>query len=201
MTKVLLDHMNLMYFKSAQKLNQRQARWALLLSEYDLKLQHVPGHKMTQADALLRRSNHYQKEDCDNENIILLPEELFVNLLDMKLQDRILEACDIDHNISEALDQLLNSNISDLSKDLNDWKVEKMDKGNAIFYQGWNYIPKDFKLQKDIIRMHHDHETAGHPGELEMYNAIRSQYWWPGLRTFVKNYMKGCAICQQFKIN
>jgi hypothetical protein len=49
--------------------------------------------------------------------------------------------------------------------------------------------------------MFHDHETAGHPGELETYNAIRQYYWWPGLRTFVKNYVKGCAVCQQFKIN
>ena len=101
---------------------------------------------MTQADALSRRSDHYQKEDHDNENMVLLPEDLFVNLLDTELQDQILEACNVDHNVSEALDQLLNSNISDLSKDLNDWKVEKMDKGNAIFYQGRNYIPKDYEL-------------------------------------------------------
>ena len=83
---------------------------------------------MTQADALSRRSDHYQKEDCDNENMILLPDNLFVNLLGMGLQDRILKAHNIDHNVSEALDQLLNSNISNLSKDLDDWKVEKMDK-------------------------------------------------------------------------
>ena len=138
--------MNLMYFKSAQKLNQRQARWALLLSEYDLKLRHVPRSRMTQADALSRRSDHYQKEDRDNKNMVLLPDNLFVNLLDMELQDRILETCDIDHNMSEALDQLLNSDISDLSKDLDNWKVEKMEKGNAIFYQGRNYIPKDYEL-------------------------------------------------------
>ena len=87
MTEVLSDHMNLMYFKSAQKLNRRQARWALLLSEYDLKLRHVPGNQMTQADALSRRSDHYQKEDHDNENMILLSKDLFVNLLDMELQD------------------------------------------------------------------------------------------------------------------
>ena len=49
--------------------------------------------------------------------------------------------------------------------------------------------------------MFHDHETAGHPGELETYNAIRQHYWWPGLRTYVKNYIQGCGICQQFKIN
>ena len=165
MTEVLSDHINLMYFKSAQKLNRRQAQWALLLSEYDLKLWHVLGHRMTQANALSRRSDHYQKEDRDNENMILLPNDLFVNLLDMELQNQILEVCNIDYNILEALDQLLNSNISDLSKDLDDWKVEKTDKGNAIFYQGWNYVPKDFELWKDIV--YHDHETIGHPGELE----------------------------------
>ena len=80
---------------------------------------------MTQADALSRRSDHYQKEDHNNENMILLPDDLFVNLLDTKLQDWILEACNIDHNVSEALDQLLNSDISNLLKDLDDWKVEK----------------------------------------------------------------------------
>ena len=200
-TEVLSDHMNLMYFKSAQKLNWRQAWWALLLLEYDLKLWHVPGHQMTQADALSRRSDHYQKEDHDNKNMVLLPDNLFINLLDTELQDQILGACDIDHNVSEALDQLLNSNISDLSKDLDDWKVKKTDKGNTIFYQEQNYIPKDYELWRDIVRMNHNHETAGHLGELETYNAIKSQYWWPGLQTFVKNYVKGCAICQQFKID
>jgi hypothetical protein len=35
---------------------------------------------------------------------------------------------------------------------------------------------------------------------LETYNALRTHYWWPGMHTFVKNYVKGCA-CQQFKIN
>jgi Integrase zinc binding domain len=49
--------------------------------------------------------------------------------------------------------------------------------------------------------MYHDHETAGHPGELETYNGIRQNYWWPGLQMFVKNYAQGCSICQQFKIN
>jgi hypothetical protein len=49
--------------------------------------------------------------------------------------------------------------------------------------------------------MYHDHEMAGHPGELKTYNGIRQNYWWPGLRTFVKNYVQGCGTCQQFKIN
>ena len=34
-----------------------------------------------------------------------------------------------------------------------------------------------------------------------MLNAIKEHYWWPGMRSFIKNYVKGCGICQQFKIN
>jgi hypothetical protein len=49
--------------------------------------------------------------------------------------------------------------------------------------------------------MYHDHEMAGHLGKLETYNGIRQNYWWPGLQTFLKNYVQGCGICQQFKIN
>ena len=49
--------------------------------------------------------------------------------------------------------------------------------------------------------MYHDNETAGHPGELGTYNLIQQHYWWPGLRMFVKNYVQGCGMCQQFKIN
>ena len=50
-------------------------------------------------------------------------------------------------------------------------------------------------------QMFYDYETAGHPEELEMYNSVKQYYWWPGLHSFVKNYIQGCEICQQFKIN
>ena len=34
-----------------------------------------------------------------------------------------------------------------------------------------------------------------------MFNSIAAHFWWPGMQTFVKNYVKGCGICQQFKID
>jgi hypothetical protein len=173
----------------------------LLLSEYDIKLQHIAGTKMVQADALSRRADHCPKEDHDNEDIVLLEDGLFVNLLDMDLQERILKSSDIDWDVGKALEILLKEGPTDMRKDLDDWKVERMESGNAIFYKNKNYIPKDVELRRDIVKMHHDHETAGHPGELETYNLMKERYWWPGMRMFVKNYVKGCAVCQQFEIN
>ena len=43
------------YFMKAQKLNKKQARWALYLSRFDFTLKHVPGSRMGKADSLSRR--------------------------------------------------------------------------------------------------------------------------------------------------
>ena len=53
-TVIFSDHKNLTYFRTAQKLNDRQARWSLYLSEFDIKLIHLLGSKMIQSDALSR---------------------------------------------------------------------------------------------------------------------------------------------------
>ena len=75
---LLSDHKNLGYFKQPQKLNPRQARWNVTLSQYNLKLVHVPGTRMIQSDALSRRPDLCPKEDNDNENVTLLPEQMFI---------------------------------------------------------------------------------------------------------------------------
>jgi len=39
----------------AQKLNRRQARWALYLSRFNFILKHIPGSKIGKVDSLSRR--------------------------------------------------------------------------------------------------------------------------------------------------
>ena len=200
-TTILSDHKNLTYYREAKKLNRRQARWSLYLSEFDVKLVHTPGSKMVQSDALSRRPDYCPSEDNDNEDIIMLPDNLFVNLIDIDLQDRIATSGDLDSNAAEALKLLLEIAPATMTAGLQDWTTEVYRGHNILFYKGKNYIPRDTALRRDIVQKFHDHETAGHPGELGTYNAIRQHYWWPGLRTFVKNYVQGCGICQQFKID
>jgi len=52
--EVWTDHKNLEYFMKAQKLNQRQAHWALYLSKFNFTLKYVPGTKMGKVDRLSR---------------------------------------------------------------------------------------------------------------------------------------------------
>jgi len=174
-TIILSDHQNLTSHKEAKKLNRRQAHWFLFLSEYDIKLVHTPGKKMIQSDALSRRPDHCPEEDNDNKDMILLPENLFINLIDVDLQQRIAEVTSMDKDTETALLLLLNGHNTD------DWTLEKFEDRNILFYQGRNYIPLDKELRQNILKTFHDHETAGHPGELQTYNAVQQHYWWPGL--------------------
>ena len=103
----------------------------------------------------------------------MLPDNLFVNLLVLELQDWILKAMDLDFNVSNALDKLLDGELSNLTNDLDNWKVESLENGKAIFYKGKNYILWDIDLWQDIVKMYHHHEIAGHPGKLETYNVVR----------------------------
>jgi len=52
----------------AQKLNRRQARWALYLSRFDFTLKHVLGSKMGKADSLSRRPDWEVGVERDNED-------------------------------------------------------------------------------------------------------------------------------------
>ena len=135
---------------------------------------------------LSRRPDFIPKEDHDNENRILLLESMFINLIDLDLQNRIAKSKNYDFDVKNALKILLEKGLNTLQSNLEDWKLEKHNGENMMFYKGKNYNPNDLDLRQDIVKMFHDHEMAGHPGELETFNSVKQYYWWPGMQTSVK---------------
>lgn len=200
-TNVLTDHHNLIHWKSPQKLSPRQARWALKLSEYDLKLIHTPGAKMIQSDALSRRPDLNPSDEEEDEAVTMLLENLFISLIDTELQEKIVASGEMDSDARDAIKLLLEEGPKEARSDLEDWTIEKAEDHTLLFYKEKNYVPQNIELRREIVAKYHDALTAGHPGELETFNAVQEHYFWPGMRTFVWNYVKGCAVCQQFKIN
>ena len=74
--KIWTDHKNLEYFMAAKKLNQRQARWSLLLARFDFMLHHRPRKTIGKSDALSQRADHGTRTE-DNQNVTLLTLDLF----------------------------------------------------------------------------------------------------------------------------
>ena len=101
---------------------------------------------MVQSDALSRRPDLCPDEDNDNKNIVMLPDEMFVNLIDTDLQERIAIANDLDRNAAEVLKLLLEKAPAEMTTGLEDWRLENTNGRNILFYKGKNYIPKDTEL-------------------------------------------------------
>ena len=87
--KVFTNHKNLLYFKEPHKLNRRQARWTLDILDYDLKLVHVLGKELAGPNALSRRPDLIPKENHNNEEVTLLPELLFINIINAAITDKV----------------------------------------------------------------------------------------------------------------
>ena len=68
-----------------------------------------------------------------------------------------------------------------------------------VTWKGRVYIPRDQELRVDIIRMHHDPPTIGHPGQYKTHELITRDYWWPRVLADVRRYVGGCEICQRVK--
>ena len=115
---------------------------------------------MVQSDALSRRPDLCPDEDNDNEDIVMLPNDMFLNLIDTDLQEKIALSDDLDGNAAEALKMLLETGPTAMTTGLDDWKIETTNGRNILFYKGKNYIPRNTELRREIVKSFHDHETA-----------------------------------------
>jgi len=62
-------------------------------------------------------------------------------------------------------------------------------------------VVADNDLRRGVTSLFHDHKTAGHAGITKTLQLIAPYYWWPGMKIFVTEYIKGCATCQMTKVN
>lgn len=201
--EIWTDHKNLEYFLKAQKLNRRQARWALYLSRFDFIIKPKPGKSMGKADALSRRPDW--EGDCDNDNSdqILLKPELFAIRANEEGQvlihgeeailEKIRKSEAKEDEVIKAVEEMKKAGVRNLRGD--EWKLEE----GLILKEGKVYVPKDEALRVEIIKLHHDLPAAGHGGQWKTVELVTRNYWWPGVTRQVQKYVEGCDLCQRNK--
>ena len=79
---------------------------------------------MIQSDALSHRPNFVPDNDTDNDDMTMLPEKLFINLIDTDLQNRIANCKTFDKDATDALTTLLEKGPTTVQNALNDWTME-----------------------------------------------------------------------------
>jgi len=85
---ILTDHANLQYYRHPQKINRQVARYINFLEDFNYQLKHIPGVQ-NHMDALSCRPNHNDGSK-DNNQITVLPDEIFINVLSVTTLDEMI---------------------------------------------------------------------------------------------------------------
>ena len=120
----------------------------------------------------------------DNEEVVALSDSLFARALIAGKEDkRILEGQKADKKIFE------------------EWKhlYQCEEKNRVLYRKGALTVMCGGEIYRDLLKRYHDGTTAGHPGIWKTWQALQRDYWWPTMKAFIKEYVAGCAICQQTK--
>ena len=150
--EIWTDHKNLEYFMKAQKLNQRQAQWALYLSRFDFTLKHVLGTKMGKADGLSRRPDWKVGIDRDNEDQIVIKDNWICNLqevvierLEVEILEKIKKARSRDEDVVRVVEEMKKAKVKEVRG--SERKIE----GELVLKKGKVYVLKDEELRAEII--------------------------------------------------
>ena len=193
---VYTDHANLKYYQEPRKIGPHITGYILELAQYNLLLKYKPG-TTNWADALCRRPDYEVKGNPDNEDVTVLPDNLFC------ITHTAIHVFDMD-SIHDSLEQWIKCTQYPMQSILKQWApVHNLSTINGThWYKGPALVVvADNTLRRGVITLFHDHKASGHPGITKTLQLIAPYYWWPNMKTFVMEYIKGCATCQMSKIN
>ena len=198
-----LDHKSLKYIFTQQDLNMRQRKWMEFLEDYDFTLHYHPGKANVVADALNRKSLGALASIASREWWMLETVGQFeiqyheqaqgtlVSLVATKsLLSRVIESQGQDTEIVSIRDRV-QLGIGDEG-----WTIHI---DGSLRYRGHVVVPQLIDLRKEILREFHCSRFAVHPGGMKMYQDLRCQYYWSGMKRHVGDFVQRCLTCQQVK--
>jgi len=151
-----------------QKLNRRQARWALYLSRFDFMLKHIPGSRIGKVDSLSRRPDWEVGVERDNKGKTLVKskwlevrriEKVEIIVEGVNLLEKVKQSKVKDNEVVKAVEEIKWAGVKMLRDE--EWREV-----NGIIYKERKmYVPKDNALRAEIIRLYYDTPVGGHRGQ------------------------------------
>ena len=69
----------------------------------------------------------------------------------------------------------------------------------SLRYRGRVVVPQLTDLREEIPMEFHCSRFVVHPGGMKMYQDLRRQYYWSGMKRHVGDFVRQCLTCQQVK--
>lgn len=219
---LITDHKGLLGQKRLERdPTGRIARWISQIMEYNFVLEHKPGRKHADADALSRQTRRADEQRCNlSQNptapgeAVLYQDEDEPSTAGRSLDEQCMKAGD-ENKIAElvgpnleklkqekwtqlilkALEEAVNKNICEKYRVENQrlWRITQ-DKNKRKIQQC-----VDIEGRSRVLLGLHDHKS--HMGSRRTVEVIKKWFFWPKMNTHIHRYVRSCKECQLFKAN
>uniref|UniRef100_A0A131XQ90 RNA-directed DNA polymerase n=1 Tax=Ixodes ricinus TaxID=34613 RepID=A0A131XQ90_IXORI len=192
---ILTDHQPLLGLFNRDKripevVSPRMLRWILLLAAYDYSIEHRPGPRNGNADALSRLPKPGHGDESQPPGDVLLLEAIefpplrATDIADLTKKDAVL---------SRVKNWILSGWPSTKVDTYAAYEVRKAELSlhrDCILWGSRVVIPE--AARKAVLELLH----ANHPGMTAMKASARSLMWWPKMDQEIEDFVRRCDRCQ-----
>jgi hypothetical protein len=174
------DHNSLKYLFDQPTLNARQIRWLEFLCEYDFDIRYIKGKDNKVADALSRKVHELHA--------------IAISMYRTELKDKILEVANANLQYQRLVAKLHQHEKPQTKESYT------LGTDDLLLYKNKVYVPNDRELKLAILKELHNVTYAGHPRYQKTVAAVKSHYFWLGMKKEIVEYLAKCMECQKVKI-
>lgn len=157
----------------------RQRRWLELIKDYDLQIMYHPGKANTVADALSRKFMGNLACLLTGQKTVLHELAIVEEIKKKQLQDEFLKKIVDEREF----------------KPRPGFNFESA----TLKFQGRLCVPNNSDLKKGILQKAHSSNFSIHSGNTKMYQDLKKNFWWPGMKKEIAEFVSKCLQCQQVK--
>ena len=74
-----------------------------------------------------------------------------------------------------------------------------MKEDGSLYFRDRLCVPANSELKKELLHESHNSVFTMHLGGNKMYQDLKHNYWWKGMKRDVTDYVSKCLTCQQVK--
>ena len=170
-----IDHCGLKYLFDQPTLNARQEIWLEFLCEFDFEIKHIKGKENKVVDALSRKGREMHVSS--------------ISICQSELRQQIVNHVAEDELYAQVKDKLQQQS---LEKKYEGYKLEE---DGLLTYKNGIYIPNVAELRRVVMDEIHQAPYSGHPGYQKTIATARKQYFLPGIKKDMVEYISRCMKC------